>query len=87
VTTPIAPSVEQQTNYEPNLLNNRRNTSQGTTTIQRLENILVKQGKQIRALYLLQKSTNKKVTQIQSHLKKQNKTKNTDLSQKVFSVS
>ena len=47
--------------------------------------MLVKQGRQIRALYELQKSTFEKVTSIQSQLKKTNK--NIELSSKVFSVS
>ena len=51
----------------------------------RIEAMLVKQGRQIRALYELQKSTFEKVTSIQSQLKKTNK--NIELSSKVFSVS
>jgi len=47
--------------------------------------MLVKQDRQIRALYELQKSTFEKVTSIQSQLKKTNK--NIELSSKVFSVS
>ena len=75
--TPIRP--EQQTV--------RRNTSQETPDAEkRLENILIKQGRQIRALYQLQKSTNDGVTWIQEQMKKQNEGK-TDLSAKVFSVS
>src|SRR5256886_8364371 len=51
----------------------------------KFEAMLVKQGRQIRALYELQKSTFEKVTSIQSQLKKTNK--NIELSSKVFSVS
>ena len=56
--------------------------------IKQIESILVKQEKQIRALYELHKSTNENVSWIQSQLKKQNdKNKNIDLSQKVFNVN
>jgi len=51
----------------------------------RIEAMLVKQDRQIRALYELQKSTFEKVTSIQNQLKKTNK--NIELSSKVFSVS
>ena len=51
----------------------------------RIEAMLVKQDRQIHALYELQKSTFGKVTSIQSQLKKTNK--NIELSSKVFSVS
>jgi hypothetical protein len=47
--------------------------------------MLIKQGRQIRALYELQKSTLEKVTSIQNQLKKTNK--NIELSSKVFAVS
>jgi hypothetical protein len=49
--------------------------------------MLIKQGKQIRALYELQKTTFEKVSLIQNQIKKQNSDKNTELSPKVFSVS
>lgn len=50
--------------------------------------MLLKQGKQIHVLYGLQKETNEKVTWIQNQMKTQNdKKKNVDLSEKVFSVS
>src|SRR5437868_6352234 len=60
----------------------RRDSTRDTKSI---EAMLVKQGRQIRALYELQKSTFEKVTLIQSQLKKTNK--NIELSSKVFSVS
>ena len=60
----------------------RRDSTRDTKSI---EAMLVKQGRQIRALYELQKSTFEKVTSIQSQLKKTNK--NIELSSKVFSVS
>ena len=60
----------------------RRDSTRDTKSI---EAMLVKQGRQIRALYELQKSTFEKVTSIQSQLKKNNK--NIELSSKVFSVS
>ena len=53
----------------------------------KLEELLVKQGKQICALYQMQKSTNEKLVWLQNHFKKQDENKNNDLSQKVFSVS
>src|SRR2546423_5959372 len=59
----------------------RRDSTRDT----KFEAMLVKQGRQIRALYKLQKSTFEKVTSIQSQLKKTNK--NIELSSKVFSVS
>src|SRR2546423_188026 len=60
----------------------RRDSTRDTKSI---EAMLVKQSRQIRALYELQKSTFEKVTSIQSQLKKTNK--NIELSSKVFSVS
>jgi len=84
-TTPIVPEretvtpfVEQQINYELNPIK---------TAVKQFESILVKQGKQIRALYELQKSTNEKVTWIQNQFNKQDEGKNNDLSPKVFGVS
>ena len=59
----------------------RRDSTRDT----KFEAMLVKQGRQIRALYELQKSTFEKVTSIQNQLKKTNK--NIELSSKVFSVS
>ena len=47
--------------------------------------MLIKQGRQIRALYELQKSTFEKVTSIQKQLKNSNKS--IELSSKVFGVS
>ena len=52
-----------------------------------IEAMLIKQGKQIRALYELQKLTFEKVTIVQTQVKKFTSTKNTDLNQKVFNVS
>jgi hypothetical protein len=60
----------------------RRDSTRDTKSI---EAMLVKQGRQIRALYELQKSTLEKVTSIQNQLKKTNK--NIELSSKVFAVS
>ena len=63
------------------------NISQETSDTQKwLETILIKQGRQIHALYQLQKSTNDGVIWIQEQMKKQNEGK-IDLSAKVFSVS
>ncbi len=50
-----------------------------------IEKLLDKQGKQIRALYELQKDTNSKITAIQKKLT--SNSKNTELSIKVFNVS
>lgn len=56
--------------------------------IKNCEKILIKQGKQIRALYELQKATNEKVSWLQNQIKAKNdKQKNIDLSEKVFGVS
>ena len=53
-----------------------------------LENILIKQGKQIRVLYELHKVTDEKVSWIQAQIKKQIKDQERiDLSPKVFGVS
>ena len=52
-----------------------------------MQTMQVKQGKQIRALYEIQKSTSEKVSWIQNQLKKQDSAKNNELSAKVFSVS
>lgn len=52
------------------------------------QRILIKQGKQIRAVYELQKATNKKVTWIQKEMEKNTNDKQfVDLNPKVFSVS
>jgi hypothetical protein len=61
----------------------RRDSTRDTKSI---EALLVKQGRQICALYELQKSTFEKVTSIQNQLKKTSN-KNIELSSKVFSVS
>jgi len=45
--------------------------------------MLIKQGKQVRALYELQKATNEKLSWIQSQIKKQTKSRD-DLSPKVI---
>jgi hypothetical protein len=60
-----------------------------TSTLQiPIESMVAKQGKQIRALYELQKSTHESVMWIRNQIKLQNeKRKKTDLSEKVFSVS
>ena len=56
--------------------------------VKNCETMLIKQGKQIHALYELQKSTHEKLTWIQNQIKAQNKKKeNIDLSEKVFNVS
>lgn len=56
--------------------------------VKNCEKILIKQGKQIRALYELQKETNEKVTWIQNQMKAKNdKNKYIVLSEKVFGVS
>ena len=52
-----------------------------------IEAMLIKQSKQIRVLYELQKSTLEKVSIMQGQFKKLTSTKNTDLSAKVFGVS
>jgi ribosomal protein S4E len=52
------------------------------------QKILIKQGKQIRAVYELQKVTNKRVTLIQNQMEKNTDDKQfVDLNPKVFSVS
>lgn len=52
-----------------------------------IEAMLVKQGRQIHALYELQKSTFEKVSSIQTQVKKLATSKSNDLSAKVFGVS
>ena len=49
--------------------------------------MLIKQGKQIRALYKLQKVTSKRVSSIQNQLKKLTSDDDTELNSKAFSVS
>jgi len=52
------------------------------------EDMLIKQGRQIRVLYKLHKETPEKVRWIQNQIKLQNeKKKKIDLSEKVFNVS
>jgi hypothetical protein len=52
-----------------------------------IETMLIKQGKQIRALYELQKATFERVSSIQNQLKKLTSDDDTELNSKVFSVS
>jgi hypothetical protein len=54
---------------------------------EKYEKLIIKQGKQIRALYELQKLVLEKVAWVESHLRKQNNDNKIDLSQKVFNVS
>ena len=78
-------SVTKAINIVKEQLQNDNDT--GRDRDKQLEDILIKQGKQICALYELLKLMNTKVTWIENHLKKQNDNKNVDLSQKVFAVS
>ena len=52
-----------------------------------IEAILIKQGKQNRAIYELQKMTWEKVSSLQNQIKKIKSDKSDELSQKVFNVS
>jgi hypothetical protein len=52
-----------------------------------IETMLIKQGKQIRALYELQKATFERVSSIQNQLKKLTSDDDTKLNSKAFSVS
>ena len=54
--------------------------------LSRIEEILVKQGRQIRVLYDLQKSTLDKISTVQNQMKKLTSI-NAELSSKVFNVS
>ena len=49
--------------------------------------MLIKQGKQMRVLYELQKTSLEKILWLQIQVKKLNSDKNNELSSKVFSVS
>jgi hypothetical protein len=57
------------------------------SNIREIEAMLAKQGKQIRALYELQKSTFERVSSIDTQVQKLASNKSTDLSAKVFGVS
>ena len=56
------------------------------TNFQQIEKLFAKQGKQIRAIYEMQKTAHEKLSSVQAQLKKLT-SKNTELSKKVFSVS
>jgi hypothetical protein len=76
--------------YESELLDDHRNLPPRQlpgNNVKQLEELLIKQGKQIRALYQMQKTSNEKLTWLQNHFNKQNENKNNDLSPKVFGVS
>jgi hypothetical protein len=77
--TPIIEDVASTTRRDILSDNNER--------IQSIQSILVKQGKQIRALYELQKTNMEKVDMVYSHLKKLTREKSNELSAKVFAVS
>ena len=53
----------------------------------RIEAMLIKQGKQIRVLYELQKTLLEKISSLQAQVKKLNSDKNNELSSKIFNVS
>ena len=73
--------VAPATTSKPTASTKRRDSTRDKS----IEAMLVKQGRQIRALYELQKATFDKVTLIQNQLKKTNK--NIELSSKVLAVS
>jgi hypothetical protein len=56
------------------------------TNFQQIEKLFAKQGKQIRAIYEMQKTAHEKLSSVQAQLKKLT-SKNTELSKKVFGVS
>jgi hypothetical protein len=56
------------------------------TNFQQIEKLFAKQGKQIRAIYEMQKTAHEKLSSVQAQLKKLT-SKNTELSKKVFNVS
>jgi len=55
--------------------------------LKNIEAMLVKQGKQIRVLYELQKTSLEKISLLQTQVKKLSSDKNHELSPKVFNVS
>jgi uncharacterized protein (DUF885 family) len=83
--TPILEREQQLTSIrrEISLDNNERIEKQ----IQSIQSILVKQGKQIRAIYELQKTNMEKMDKVYNQLKKINKDQSNELSAKVFAVS
>ena len=90
-TTPSTP-VENQIDEQRCITSNYPHNKWEEILVKQNRNImeiLVKQGKQIRALYELQKSTNEKLTWVQNQVKSQlaNKKDDADLDQKVFMVS
>ena len=54
---------------------------------EQIQSILVKQGKQLRALYEMQKSTNEQIAWIVNQVKQQSNKDSNDLNPKVFMVS
>jgi hypothetical protein len=65
----------------------RRVSSDDRSTLNNIEALLIKQGKQIRALYEMQKSSLEKISSLQTQVKKLSSDKNNELSSKVFNVS
>ncbi len=90
LTSPITPLDVQHSTSPTSLISPLESETivSRSRTRTNVEAILVKQGKQIRALYELQKATHEKLIWIQNQIKTQNeKKKKTDLSEKVFGVS
>ena len=71
-------TTSEQQRHETNSIYEKRENQ--------LKDMLIKQGKQVRALYELHKLTNEKLSWIQSQIKKQTKSRD-DLNPKVFGVS
>jgi len=56
-------------------------------SLNNIESMLIKQGKQIRVLYELQRTSLEKISSLQTQVKKLNSDKNNELSSRVFNVS
>ena len=87
ITPPNINRDEQDVSFHFSRLRENEGQEKIEKKIESMQTMLIKQSKQIRALYELQKSTNEKVSWIQNQLKKQKSVKNNELSVKIFSVS
>ena len=72
---------------ETGIASSKRVSFDNRNTLDNLETMMIKQGKQIRILYELQKTAIDKISRLQTQVNKLTSDKSNELSSKVFSVS
>ena len=86
--TPIVePSIAEPAQSQHSTSIVRRISFDNRSPFNNIEAMLIKQGKQIRILYELQKTSIEKISWLQTQVKKLNSDKDNELSSKVFNVS